>query len=145
MFNKLLINKALTQRVSLVLERHCVTLTETCCFNKRNLAMHVNTSHKTAVLVKPRHILQRKCPLVFPLMSYDCSVCLQPFIQWGCHQQLTAAAASVCRQPTCCFQEPSWITELKQSSRGTSEGKPENIFSVKYDQVLLQLLLCATH
>ncbi len=26
------------------------------------------------------HILQRKCPLVFPLMSSDCSVCLQPFI-----------------------------------------------------------------
>ncbi len=37
-------------------------------------------SHKTAILVKLGHILQRKCPLVFPLMSYDCSVCLQPFI-----------------------------------------------------------------
>ncbi len=37
--------------------------------------MHVNTLHKTTVLVKPGHILWRKCPLVFPLMSYDCSVC----------------------------------------------------------------------
>ncbi len=42
--------------------------------------MHVNKSHKTAILVKLGHILQRKCPLVFSLMSYDCSVCLQPFI-----------------------------------------------------------------
>ncbi len=25
-------------------------------------------------------LFQRKCPLVFPLMSYDCSACLQPFI-----------------------------------------------------------------
>ncbi len=36
--------------------------------------------HKTAVLVKPGHILWKKCPLVFTLMSYNCSVCLQPFI-----------------------------------------------------------------
>ncbi len=28
--------------------------------------MQVNISHKTAVLVKLGHILQRKCPLVFP-------------------------------------------------------------------------------
>ncbi len=25
-----------------------------------------------------------------------------------------AAAASVCRRPTCCFQKPLWITELRQ-------------------------------
>ncbi len=31
---------------------------------KRNLMMHVNVSHQTAVLVKLVHILQRKCPLV---------------------------------------------------------------------------------
>ncbi len=42
-----------------------------------------------------------------------------------------AAAASVCRQPTCCFQEPPWITELRQSSCTTSKGKPEDIFSIK--------------
>ncbi len=42
--------------------------------------MHVHTSHQTAVLVTPGHISWRKCPLVFPLMFYDCSVCLQPFI-----------------------------------------------------------------
>ncbi len=36
--------------------------------------------HKTAVLVKPGHILRKKCPLVFPLMSCDLSVCLQPFM-----------------------------------------------------------------
>ncbi len=39
--------------------------------------MHVHMSHKTAILVKSGHILY---PLVFPLMSYGCSVCLQPFI-----------------------------------------------------------------
>ncbi len=35
--------------------------------------MHVHTLHKTAILVKPGHILCRKYPLVFPLMSTDCS------------------------------------------------------------------------
>ncbi len=32
-----------------------------------------NTVHKTAILVKSGHILGRKSPLVFPLMSYGCS------------------------------------------------------------------------
>ncbi len=32
-----------------------------------------NMLHKTAILVKSGHILWRKCPLVFPLMSYNCS------------------------------------------------------------------------
>ncbi len=41
--------------------------------------MHINTLHKTAILVKLCHILQRKFPLVFPLMFDDCSVGLQPF------------------------------------------------------------------
>ncbi len=62
------------------LKQHYVTLTTTPCFEKRNLTMHVNMSHKTAILVKSGHILQRKCPLVFSLMFDDCSVCLQPFI-----------------------------------------------------------------
>ncbi len=68
-------------------------------------------------------------------------------IYQSCTQQwpAAAAAASVCRQPTCCFQEPLWITELRQSSRRTSEGKPEDIFSVKYDLVSLKLLFCATN
>ncbi len=35
-----------------------------------------NVSHKTAILVELGHILWSKCPLVFPLMSYDYSVCL---------------------------------------------------------------------
>ncbi len=35
-------------------------------------------------------------------------------------------------------------SELKQSSRRTSEGKPEDIFSVKYDPVLPKLLFCVT-
>ncbi len=42
--------------------------------------MHINTLHKKAILGQPDHILWRKCPLVFPLMSYDCSLCVQPFI-----------------------------------------------------------------
>ncbi len=86
-------------------------------------------------LFKPGRILWRKCPLVFPLMSSDCSVCLQPFISWSCPQQLptAAAAVSVCRQPTCCFQGPLWITELRKGSQRTSEGKPEEILSIKYE------------
>ncbi len=60
------------------IKQHYVTLTH--CFEKRNLTMHINTSHKTAILVKSGHILQTKCLLVFPLMFDDCSVCLQPFI-----------------------------------------------------------------
>ncbi len=32
-----------------------------------------NLSHKAAISVQPGHILQRKCPLVFPLMSFNCS------------------------------------------------------------------------
>ncbi len=42
--------------------------------------IYVNTSHKTAILLQLGHILQRKCPLVFPLMFDNCSVCLRPFI-----------------------------------------------------------------
>ncbi len=58
------------------LKQHYVTLTATHCFKKQNLTMHVNTLHKTAILVKTGHILQRKCPLVFPLMlTTALSVC----------------------------------------------------------------------
>ncbi len=56
------------------LKQRYETSTATRGFKKRNLTMHINTSHKTAILVEPGHILQRKCPLVFPLMSYKCSV-----------------------------------------------------------------------
>ncbi len=40
---------------------------------KQNFTMQVDTPHKTAILVKSGHILQRKYPLIFPLMFYDCS------------------------------------------------------------------------
>ncbi len=40
---------------------------------KQNLTMHVSKLHKTSILVKSGHILWRKGPLVFPLMSYHCS------------------------------------------------------------------------
>ncbi len=33
-----------------------------------------------------------------------------------------AAAASVCRKPMCCFQEPPWVMGLRQSSRRTSSA-----------------------
>ncbi len=46
-----------------------------------------------------------------------------------------------CRQPACCFQEPPWIAELRQSSHRTSKGKPEDIFSTKYDPVWLIVVL----
>ncbi len=95
-------------------KQHYVTLTATHCFEKRNLTMHINTSHKTAILVKLVRILQRKCPLVFPLTFYNCSVCLQPFMLAE-----LLPATTVCRKPTCCFQEPPWITELRQRNRRT--------------------------
>ncbi len=104
-------------------------------FKKWNLTMHVDVLHKTAVLVKPGPILWSKCPLVFPLMSYNCSVCLPPFI--FAEQSLTTAAdaASVCRQPTCWFQNHRVETKQLQDVR----GKPEDIFSVKYDPFLQKL------
>ncbi len=105
------------------LKQHYVTLTATNCFEKQNLMMHVNTSHKTAILVKSGHNLQRKCPPVFPLMflTIALSLCSLLFLR-SCHQQRpgAAVAASVCRKPTCCFQEPLWITELRQSLYRTS-------------------------
>ncbi len=55
-------------------------MTVTHGLEKRNLTMHFKMSHKTVFLVKSGHILLRKCPLFFPLVSYDSSVCLQPFI-----------------------------------------------------------------
>ncbi len=74
------------------LKQHDVTLTVSYCFEKQNLMMHVNTSHKTAILVKLGHILQRKYPLVFPLMLDNCSVFLQPFIL----AELSPAATRCC-------------------------------------------------
>ncbi len=62
------------------LKLQSVSLTVTHYFEKQNLTMHVNTSHKIAIAVKLGHIFQRKRLLVFHLMSYDCFVCLQPFI-----------------------------------------------------------------
>ncbi len=93
--------------LSVTLKQHYVTLIKTHCFKKRNLTMHVNTSHKTAIFVKPDHILQRKCPLIFLLMSHDCSVCLQPLILAELSPAMTCCctSASACRRPTCCFQE----------------------------------------
>ncbi len=48
------------------------------------------------------------------------------------------SCTSVYRKPSCCFQEPPWITELRQSSCRTSEGKPEDFFFIKYDPILLK-------
>ncbi len=53
-------------------------------------------SHETTILEKTGHILQRKCPLVFPLLSYDCSAHLQPFIL----AELSPATTQCC---SCCF------------------------------------------
>ncbi len=39
------------------------------------------------------------------------------FQQVAPQHKSAAAAASVCRQPTCCFQEPLWMTKLRQNSR----------------------------
>ncbi len=83
-------------RIKKNIKAHYVTLTATSGFKKKttqNLKMHVNMSHKTAILLKKlSHILQRKCP--------------------GCR---------------------------------TSEGKPEDTFSIKYEPIILKLLFCATY
>ncbi len=78
-----------------------VLLTKPTLYELKQQFLTLTATHgyKTAILVKSGHILQRKCPLVSPLMSYDCSICPK-------QQPAAAAAASVCRQPTCCFQEP---------------------------------------
>ncbi len=52
---------------------HYVTSSCTLRIWNRNLTMFITTQHKNAILVKPGYILCRNCPLVFPLMSYDCS------------------------------------------------------------------------
>ncbi len=60
----------------MTLKQHYVTLTATYCFKKQNEMMHINTLHRTAILVKQGHILRRKCPPVFPLMPTTAlSVC----------------------------------------------------------------------
>ncbi len=46
------------------LKQHNVTLNATRGFEKRNETMHVNMSHKTAILEKSGYILWRKCRLV---------------------------------------------------------------------------------
>ncbi len=96
------------------LKPHYVTLTVTRGFKKRNLMMCINTSYKIAILVKPGHILQRKRRLLYLPVGFYFSRAVPN------NDPLLPPAASVCRQPTCCFQEPPWITELKQSSRRTS-------------------------
>ncbi len=106
-------------------------MTHSC--EKWNWKMYVNTSHQTTILVKPDLILQRKCPLVFPLMFDDCSACLEPFIL----AELSPATTQCSFGHACCFQEPPWITELWQSSR-------KDIISIKYDTVLLELLFYVT-
>ncbi len=95
-------------------------LTATHCFEKQKLKMHVNASHKTAIFVKSGHILLIICPLVFPLMFDDCSVCLQPFIL----AELSPATTRCC---SCSFGLQAAymflfrnLCELRQSSRRTS-------------------------
>ncbi len=69
---------------------------------------------QTAILAKPGHILRRKCPLVFPLMSYDCSIYVLPFIWQSCPQKTS-------RYCSCNF------------GLRTSGGKPEDVSFTKYD------------
>ncbi len=62
-----------------MLKQQYVPWPQPCGFEKWKLTMH-DVLETKAILVKLDHIFWRKCPLVFPLMSSDCSVCLQPFI-----------------------------------------------------------------
>ncbi len=51
---------------AITLKQHYVTLTATHCFEKQNLTMHVDTLHKTAILIKSSQILQKKMSSGFP-------------------------------------------------------------------------------
>ncbi len=70
------------------LKQHYVTLTATHCFEKRNQTIHVSTSHKTAILVKPGHILLRKCRLGSLWCSTTALSVCSPLFQQSCHQHL---------------------------------------------------------
>ncbi len=102
--------------------------------------MHVNTSHKAAVLVKLGHILRRKCPLVFPLMSYDFSVCLQPFI-------LAELSPTTTRCCSCSFglQAAYMLLSGTSVNHRVEAEQSQDIISIKYDPVLLKLLFYATY
>ncbi len=52
---------------------HCVTSNRELPFQNQNSTMHITMSPKAVILVRVSHILWRKCPLAFPLMSFDCS------------------------------------------------------------------------
>ncbi len=101
--------------------------------------MQVNTSHKTAILVKSGHILHRKCPLVFPLMLDDCSVCLQPFVL----AELSPATTWCC---SCSFglQEAYMLLSGTSVNHRVQAEQSQDIISIKYDLVLLKLLFHAT-
>ncbi len=96
--------------------------------------MHVNMLNKTTILVKLGHILWRKCPLVFPLMSYDCSVCLQRFIL----AELPPAMTRCC---SCSFSLQTAYMLLSGTSvnHRVEAVQSEDIISIKYDPVLLKL------
>ncbi len=65
-----------------VLKQHYVTLTATCGFEKQNLTMHVNTSHKTAILVKTGSYFTEKMSSGFP-SDVQRLLCLNSVIHGG--------------------------------------------------------------
>ncbi len=99
--------------------------------------MHVNTSHKTTILVKSGHILLRKCPLVFP---YDVRqlLCLKPFIL----VELSPAATRCCRFS---LQEAYMLLSRTSMNHRVEAEQSQDIISIKYDLVLLKLLFYATY
>ncbi len=102
--------------------------------------MQVNTSHKTAISVKSGHILQRKCPLVFPLMFDNCAVCLQPFII----AELSPATTRCC---SCSFglQAAYMLLSGASVNHRVETEQSLDIISIKYDLVLLKLLFYVTY
>ncbi len=124
---------------TVALKQHNVTLTVTLCLEKLKLNS-VRYVTQNSNFCKPGSHFTEQMSSGFPsdvpqLLCLSAAFCPQK-------QPCAAAAASVCRQPTCCFQEPPWLTEFRQR---TSEGKPDDIFSIKYDPVSLKLLFCAAY
>ncbi len=111
------------------LKQQYVTLTPTQGFEKRNIIMLINIWHKTAILVKPGHILFLWFSLWCPTTAL--SVCSFLFSEAVPNNYLLLqlqlqSAGSLHVAFRNLRKSQSW-------GQRTLDGKPENMSSVKYD------------
>ncbi len=122
------------------LKQHYVILTQTHCFEKQNLTMHIHTSRKTN-WVKPGHILWQGCPTTALPQFCDSRRFLKATCRLPAEQSCNRSTGSLLCLTALLKQKAA----DRQSSRRTSEGKPAGIFSVKHDPILLKLLFCTMY